>query len=63
MGPVETKLDHVASEVEALDPKGDAEHWSLGAWPDRAPAHDATNLQMILAALRDEPVQGRSCPC
>lgn len=68
-GRVETRLDHVASKVAALDTKldgpdskvaaldsrVDAVHQSLGARPDRAVAQAATNLQITLAALQDKP--------
>ena len=76
-GCVETKLDHVASKVETLnskvggldakvgplDAKLDAVDRSLGARMDRYAAQAATNLQIVLAALMDRPVQRRLRPC
>ena len=60
---METRLDHVASKVTALDSRVDAVHQSLGARPDHAAAQAATNFQITLAALQDKPVQQRLCPC
>lgn len=68
--PLESKPDHVASKVETLDAKVgvldakvDAVDRLLGARMDRYAAQAATNLQIVLAALMDRPVQRRLRPC